>query len=289
MHTVLSNFLANVWENRDHVLAAQFAKGARERVYELYSSAPPDGGAQTPEQQNYANRLAALRGRFGLQPGGEWFYYFHRTQADVLIRLYMNPRPEWACRVFEMTLDALRDTRGLGAALQSGAVARAGRRPGAGLGKAQAPSKYAGAAWADGVNQLKIANAAEAYSGRRDLIVVYLAGQDVGWSLLRALEGRGLMQGWFADDVPPMTQRVYWGVSFGTDPREPGASFGMVRCDLIADALILAVTGHEPPASGPIVPARRNAPQTNNNRLGFVKLVTDRFAAKGISVERPWN
>jgi hypothetical protein len=99
------------------------------------------------------------------------------------------------------------------------------------------------------VAMAKIGDENGMFSRRPDKIVVYTAVSDDERGLAVALAKRLAQEGrqWYLPDVPPMTEFVAFGVSVGPEPTVKqhtiGNSFGQLRCNLIADALLECCTG----------------------------------------------
>ena len=303
MHTELSSFLTQVWENREHILVfgahpPPTLAAVCDGVYGMYAQnfqVAEALAAATYEQSLRDIRKPPRSGWTGGQTRGGFFVWDNMTAADrsVSFRVYANAAPAHAADVFQRVLDcscverepptrpnapgtSMAPSLGTSADLTTGYLARIRRR-----------------LYGDVIVGAKVAHADEAYSGRADTIVIYLndaAGADTPSLLAQYMATWGPF---FRHDHPAMTQRIASGLSIGPEvtmaQRRIGNSFGELRSGLIARALIEAVTGRVPNEVGSPIPAPRPGVAKSPNRQDFNRCVTRLFGEHGINVEAPWE
>jgi HopA1 effector protein family len=112
-------------------------------------------------------------------------------------------------------------------------------------------ASYGGAQGAFGelVEMVKFGEAAEAFAGRSDKVILYLGGAEAEAELLARSLATSCADLLLAA-VPAMTRKVSKGVAVAAEPhdrkqRAVGTSFGEVRCALIGRALVKAATGRD--------------------------------------------
>lgn len=320
LHNDLSSLLTNVWENRQTILYANPAtpedKTIEDRVYAFYAPNNPIDKSGI-DKATYRHRLHGITSPVGK---AKWTKsirgVFHvwdvggRLDSSVGYRVYLNAKPEYAVALFKhiMTIASVnappppRPAR-LGMpmtppkptpvvteqVIRSGLVAKARR------------SDYG-----EGLAAVKIADENEAFTNRPDKIVVYTntyGGQVIANMLAAQL---GQITKCFNPNIPPMTQQIALGVATGPEvigeQWNVGTSFGEVRCNLIARALLTIVTGKSPsdvPLSHQVPHFSRRFNQTavpapfpavaSPNRLDFVNLVVKLFQDNKINPEAPWT
>jgi hypothetical protein len=293
MHTELSSFLTQVWENREAILdfspAGNLAK-VRDNVYDLY--APRFRAVEETLAQSYNDEV----NRITAPPGSGWrisrrdsFFVWTNSAANQSVshRIYVNALPAHAPTVFRRLLECANRQ----VSREPPPAPPGQRRPGEGM---DLKTAYVALARRGQFGEIlagaKIAFAEEAYGGRADVIVAYL-NDEAGLASVSLLAQRIASWGrFYGNDHPPMTRQLAFGISTGAEvtrvQRDIGTSFGEVRSGLVARALSEAVTGRVPPESGPIPPAR--GPRSPN-RLDFVQIVGRLFKAHGIDVDAPWG
>lgn len=303
MDNSLSSFLTNVWENRYYILYTAPLKPGdtiSERVYAMY--APKHGITRGITSEEYGHQLNSIvlpinwvwdnQSEFKVAKNSG-----ARTQS-IGCRIYLNVKQEHAVTVFNKIMEVTKVTNyHLGKTSQQpplpppigqvrttlnipdnvyykGDLARAKRGNFEGI-----------------VCGVKIAKPQEAYSGRADVIVVYLEGQQQARIFAEFLATLG---NYYNNDVPPMTRMINWGISIGAEPnknqRSEGNSFGMLRANLIGRALIKTVTGRE--VIGGVDTNLRRAiyPSVSlPNRLNFINEVLAIFLENNISINEPWK
>ena len=302
MHIELSAFLTDVWENRDGILyrkddptpIANDPTGTtvEDRVYAVY--APQHGqakGAITRDRYTTAVNAIKKPPQSGWTVDRrDWAFVWRNVWASQTAdhRVYVNAKLEHAPAIFEKIMGmAVLPLKGPPVPPRPGQtnpvlpahVLRTGHLTQANRGH-----------FGETVAAAKIAFAEEAFSGRPDRIVVYVnAGPAVAAALARKIAALGNL---FEHDHPPMTQRIASGISIGAEVGagqwSVGTSFANVRCNLIAWAMIEAVTGQATDAGPNDVPLA--APAAGSpNRLDFVRLVESKFRRQNIDVDAPWR
>ncbi|MFN7920792.1 MAG: T3SS effector HopA1 family protein [Bryobacteraceae bacterium] len=290
MHTEMSSFLAGVWENRDVLMygaADPTGDTVEDRVYAMY--APMHGAGNTgitkPAYNVLVNGIVAPPNSGWVVNRRDWAYVWDNNSAassNAAYRIYLNAKLPTAAALFQRIMGlAVRPPQPVHPAPNVLA------RPLATAYMALANRGIYG----DVVAAMKIAFANEAFNGRPDIIVIYInpeGGKQIAAHLARRISGFGDL---FRNDIPPMTERISWGVSIGPEVSgaqwNVGTSFGMVRTNLIAWAMIEAVTGHATNNGThdvPLAQPRHGSP----NRLTFFQLVTAKFAQYNIDVNAPW-
>ncbi|MEZ5351930.1 MAG: T3SS effector HopA1 family protein [Bryobacteraceae bacterium] len=293
MDTQLSSFLADVWENRDVLLYGNpdpTGDDVEERVYAMYAPMHGVGNAGITKvaYDLLVNGINAPPNSGWVPSQRTWAYVWdNRSAASARAgyRVYINAKLTQATQIFQRIM-----------AMSARAPAQA-NPPNAlpVIPDHVLATSYMALAnrgiYADVIAGMKIAFAAEAFNGRPDIIVVYISdagGRQIAAHLARRIAAMG---DWFRTDIPPMTERIAWGISIG--PEVSGTqwgvatSFGQVRTTLIAWAMIEAVTGVATNGGRHDVPlqmARHGSP----NRLTFFQLVTSKFAQYQIDANRPW-
>jgi hypothetical protein len=320
MHTELSSFLADVWENRDYILfgckAGSSDTGEAEgdtvgdRIYCIYA---PNSAyrASTITPGAYDTAVSAFKGvalaaRWRPKSARDGFHVFQAPEvSSPSYRLYLNVKPERVvavaqelvkCAVFAEPPPFKPTAPTAGTAPKSSAPVLDPR-----VLPASALARMKHHNFADVMVAFKVADKEEAFTNRPDRVVVYLndlagtAGVGMLVSLLKKNEG------WYLPDTPPLTKRLAWGMGCGPEVSSAqwaiGNSFGMLRCNLIAHALVEVVTGRQPvlaeqlPAPLPKQPPRPpvgNVPGHSPNRLDFMALVSKLFLAQGLNPNAPW-
>lgn len=293
MHTELSAFLTDVWENREYIMyGANDPSGptVEDRIYSIY--APIHGIKTDIKKADYKggiDRLHTPRHSGWRVARRDWAYVWTNTSTSDSIdcRVYLNAKVAYAPQLFQRIL-------------QLTAVA-----PDPALPPSQLP-KVPNATLMEGyraqvkrgkfghvVGAAKIAYADAAFEGRPDVIVIYInayGGQFAAEILARHIASWGLHM--FGNDHPPMTRRIQSGISIGQEVSgsqwDVGTSFAALRCNLIAHAMIETVTGVATDAKRNHVP-HQTPPRGSPNRLGFVQRVSDAFTACGINPNTPWD
>jgi hypothetical protein len=309
MHVELSSFLTTVWENREVVMWGQpdpTGQTVEDRIYAIYAPVF-DGKTRTPlARQQYDASIRALPGRIATIPNSGWQLFRNdwasvwtnsRASQTVAERIYLNAKLDHAADIF------VRIIAMSVAAPPPPAVAPPPPQIGRPLPTPPQPvvpdhvlrSGYAALAnrgrYGDVVSGAKIAWTDAAFGGRPDKIVVYV-NTDGGRSLASSLARRIAAFGpFFENDHVPMTERIDAGISLGAEVSgqqwQIATSFGEVRCNLIARALVQAVTGQVTPDFATNVPVTaRSLPSPD--RLRFVQLVEQLFTANGIDPNNPW-
>lgn len=317
MHPELSAFLTDVWENRDWILYGADETPERNdtvegRVYALYA---PEHGATnagiTPGA--YAAQLTGVAAPAGAKPwsqrhtGGFWVWTSSACSGShPAHRLYLNAKPARAPQVFQRVITLASAPSKVPPPVPPRKMAG----PGAAIHGAQAPivaPQPPNRPWSDVILSAKIADHVQAFSGRNDLIVVYLSSNRgdairLGETLLREFP-----MSWFNHDIPPMSERVGFGVSVGPEVTGKqwgaGTSYGEVRCNLIAKAMLECITGVQiddlsedeiywrdsvTPFAVIRVPVRRG-PVGSPNRLEFLDAVAGNFVKFNINPIAPWR
>jgi hypothetical protein len=296
----LSSLLTNVWENRSYILfdtSKILNETVGDRVYGLCGGALPNTMSMTA---SYSFQLA----RIGSLPNlrrwhqtrqrdlfGSYFVRFRNLAASgaCLSRVYVNAKLE---KVYEVVsrITALTppvvSLPGLSAEANNLLIGRT-------VQAQQSRGRDTVLDWSLIVLMVKIADVEEAFTGRRDVIVVYF-NQPVPIAARFAQQITHASTGFVNHDVMPMTQMVSSGISVGAEVHgqqgESGASFTQARCGLIARSLIDCVVGPAAQKSetsrAPL--ERVSPPPATANRLAFVARVEKVFTDAGISVEQPW-
>ena len=262
----LENFLRNVWANKAWILYGEVdnpvkvdpvdveavarlrddfvhrGRSVADHVYALYA---PEYGVQNAgiSEDVYRSQITAIipprmsRWGYVMEKAGFRFWHNRGAHGPEQYRIYLNPKLPDAAKVFQILLGC--------AELTDIDLARARLYlPYA----TPLPVPYLR------LHSAKIANEKEAFSGRHDIIVAYITGdRATTQTLLRdhflpAFRHFGLT---FNNDIPPMTEQVTWGVSIAPEPQGEANSFGGLRCDLIAKALVRCVTGTHRPLDSP--------------------------------------
>lgn len=297
MHTELSSFLTNVWENRENILfsrADETGITVEDRVYTIY--APLHGVSSAGiSQDQYGWSLDGIRKPAGsawaIERGnayGDEFLVWKNGAAvsrSVDHRIYINAKLATAATVFQRILtEAARQADQHATSVPMSVMATSYQAL-ASRGRLleHLPELVVAA---------KIASKEAAFTGRQDLIVVYL-NKYGGRALAEAFGKKIATWGsYFRNDHVPMTLRVASGISIGpeggADQLGAGASFGQVRCWLIARALIRAVTNTTPTTFENKVPLRLPS-VPSPNRLDFNRIAGQEFQANGIDVNAPWT
>lgn len=299
MHNELNSFLTDVWENRDWILYDKpdpTGKTVEDRVYSLYA---PMHGVRTDQITPNAydaqvNTITSPAGRtpWIVKRRDAFFVWDNSASAagNADYRVYVNAKHEHAVEVFKKIMHWGSDPIGQG-------PAPAAPRPpnGAPIPPASLTSGYAARVarghFADVIAAAKIAFAKEAFTGRADLIVVYLnplGGRAAALALAHRLAKLGA---YYRNDHPPMTQKVHFGIAVGPEVSgtqwQVGTSYGEVRCNLIAQAMVHSVTGRQRPNQHPVPVGW--APVGSPNRLDFVRRVAQLFQQYGINPQAPWR
>jgi hypothetical protein len=318
VHNDLSSMLANVWENRETILYAKSMgeddATIEDRVYAFYapnlavasSKITPTAylgqlnGVTSPP--NKAVWRKNVRGGFHVWDAGG------TLDSRVEYRVYLNAKPECAVTVLKHIMNIAsvdpppppRPPRpGLPTTppvvvpehvIRAGVVTRAKRGQ-----------------FGEGLAAVKIADEEQAFTNRPDKLVVYTnkyGGETVATLLANELARN---PNWFNANVPPMTRRIAMGVAVGPEVAgtqwNVGTSFGEVRCNLIARALLFVATGKTPDdltayqvphPSGRFTQTRVPLPPPRTktgspNRLDFVNLVAKLFTDNGINPLAPWE
>src|SRR5262249_53754744 len=171
----------------------------------------------------------------------------------------------------------------------------------AGLVAAAQRGKYGG-----GIAAAKIADESQGLTNRPDKIIVYT--NDYGGEPIASMLATELPRDMTRSNsaIPPMTRRIAMGVSIGPEVTGTqwnfGTSFGELRCNLIARALLQTMTGRtleslseserKPHLSGKSSQARVpvKPPVTGSqNRFDFIDKVAALFIAQGIAPAAPWE
>jgi hypothetical protein len=114
--------------------------------------------------------------------------------------------------------------------------------------------------------RLKAVNVRGPAYDRADSLVVYLAGdQSDGWRTI-ILEAAGQLAPQLGSATPSMTRPVSRGVATAADPGD-GQSFGMHRCGLLAEGIVLAWERRSP----------------------AIDAVRETWAAAGVDVSAPYG
>jgi hypothetical protein len=299
MHTELSSFLADVWENRDVTMYGNpdpTGDTIEDRVYSIYAPQHGIGNAGITKDvyQARVNGILAPPNSGWRASQRNWAFVWDNASAASLhanYRIYVNAKPNYAVNIFQrimqMSARPVPQAQPMPPHLRQAMpqlpphVAATGYMAQANRGN-----------YADVVVGAKIAFADEAFSGRPDVIVVYL-NQQGGRQLAAHLAERIANFGdFFRNDLPPMTERIAWGVSIGPEVSGQqwtvGTSFGMVRANLIAWAMIETVTAL-PTAAGPHPVPLVAHPAGSPNRLDFFRIVTNKFAQFNIDSNAPWT
>ena len=321
MNTELSSFLTDVWENRDILLyGAPDPTGAtvEDRVYTIY--APMHGGARAGiDQMAYDDTVRQIRppvdsGWRILRSDWAQVWTNDRAAQQIDCRIYVNAKLDHAAAIFTRILAmsvAPEPPRPLPPLPPRGLAPPRPPRPTPPRQPTLSPDMIASSnvalarrgRFGTVVGGAKIAWGDAAYGGRPDKIVVYLnreGGRQVALIMAQRIAALGP---YFELDHVPMTQPAAPGISIGGEVHGNqwtiGTSFGMVRCTLIARALIEAVTGrpaggddHDVPL-GPVPTGRPvitpGRPGHSPNRLDFVQRVGRLFTTNGIDINAPWN
>jgi hypothetical protein len=299
----LSSVLSNVWENRQWILYAQPQRAGetvQDRVYSFY--APEYEIDQIGiTKQDYQALLSALPAPHNRT---RWSMYWQDAfrvgknlnppmSMDIVLRLYINIKAVHAIPVFRRLMEMASDPLPVGGPAPmmhhnipesvkfSGAMDRMRRH-----------------IYTDVIVAAKLANGEQMFSGRRDKFVIYLnkyAGESGAQLLVQELMGMGRF---YERDTVPMTKELAPGFGIGAEVHDGqssvGTSFGGVRCNLIAKALVRTVLGRDLSDTEvkngvalPLAPPR--TPNLQHNRLTFVNLVQTYFATNGIGATAPWN
>jgi len=309
LNTELSAFLSNVWENRDWLLYGSPLTGRKEtiedRVYDLYAPEQPRTAGMTARaykaQIDAINKPVISRHNWRRSIRGGFHVWDNSgCSGSVNYRLYLNVELAQAARVFtEVMISASAPAAAFSRSMASGRAALAAR------GRREMRD------FSTVVKAAKIADEEQAFTSRPDVIVVYFSeGRDTALAFSkRLLNGCGAAC--FKHDHVPMTERIASGVSMGPEVSGArqwavGTSFGEVRCNLIAKALVKCVTGKtidqvpdsatesresttffkvfKAPLSQTSLP-----PVGSPNRLDFFQEVGKSFQQTGIDPAAPWR
>jgi hypothetical protein len=269
MHPELEKFLDLVWQNRKKVMDDAGPDEPWERVYDLYNSgASPDKGADQKIKiyEEIVSQYGTLLREHSLNLDGNGVWYFcnfpkwDRQQSTT--RLYLNPLPSSAPGLFYRLCQivCVKPT---------------------GLKDIEAWDKFS-----RGVEQAKFAGGKEAFSGRRDKIVVYVRDEDtLGWVAIRLKKASRSED--MIDQVPALTYPLTKGMSYGADP-DPrlNQSFGERRSRVIAAAL--AEASQPPNGKSGKGPHWDTGVDENLQKLKFEMAVEKHFRLNNLHPNYPW-
>lgn len=319
MHARLQSFLDDVWKNADNILFADPDPGKApqaklkgttvgQRVYSLYALGEGAPAIQVMSKEFYNNKLERIRKpansswRPQERQNGFFFWRNFAGQGSADYRVYLNPKPVCAADVFQRILDCSAKALdvNLDDPFDEDDVPRERHSR-----NIPADKKVLDRHLGEVIVTAKIALAEDAFMGRRDVIVVYVNG---GRTIAAAFARKAVTWAYqFNDSTVPMTDPIAAGISIGAEVHgnlhdrtgqwKVGVSFGHVRCNLIARALVEAVTGL--PVSTiypmdeltvPLPPA--TALKGNTSEATWVKfrlLVTLLFDRYNINANAPWD
>jgi hypothetical protein len=293
MHTELSSFLTDVWENREYIMYGPddpSGPSVEERVYTMYA---PIHGIKTDikkaDYQGGTDRIYPPRLSGWRVLRRDWAYVWQNrsTSDSTAYRVYLNAKLAYAPQLFQRILQTT--AAPLDPALPPHQKPQVpddtlleGYRAQVKRGK-----------FAHVVGAAKIALADAAFEGRPDVIVIYIndyGGQYAAEMLPRHIASWGTNLS--NNDHPPTTRRIPAGISVGPEVSgtqwQVAGSFGQVRCHLIARAMIQAVT-QVTTDDGPNAVPHPTTPTGSPKRLDFVQLVSEKFRHYGINPNAPWE
>ncbi|HEY8922782.1 MAG TPA: T3SS effector HopA1 family protein [Polyangia bacterium] len=296
----LSSLLTNVWENRSQILfetSKIVNETVGDRVYGLCGASLPKTTSMTASYSLQLERIRSLPNLKSWQSSrqrdlfGSYFLRFSNPASSgaCLSRVYVNAKLDKVYEVFSAITALTPPVARLPGWSGGTTNVMIGRTALVHQGRGRTPILD----WSVVVLMVKIADVDEAFTGRRDVIVIYL-NQPVPIATQLAQQLSLAISRFVNHDVMPMTQLVSSGISVGAEVHgqqgKPGASFTETRCGLIARGLIDCVLGPAAQKSetsrAPLTPV--SPPPATANRLAFVARVEKLFTDAGISVEEPW-
>lgn len=299
MNTELSSFLADVWENRDYILfnaPRNPDETIEDRVYDIY--APQHGITASITPEVYETQVSGITApplskpwRFRSTGGFRVADNLGAESSSVNCRIYLNVKLENAVHVFKIVLDKAKmplyePSRSGPPSLTTPSLSI----PQDILSRGHlARTKAMGESFEGSVIGAKIAEKEQAFSGRPDIIVIYMPTELQAIKLAEYLAKLGP---YYKNDIPAMTKRIAWGISIGAEvwgeQWKVGTSFGGLRCNLVARALIKSVIGTDMDGKR-ILRKGTTPPLPSPNRLDFFNEVTKQFTMNKISITEPWN
>jgi hypothetical protein len=246
---MVKNLVKRIWDDRITILLAEdttadHSDTIEARCYTYYASSTPTGTQATASSTLDLTQLDGIATNWSFnysdEQKGTFRHYLYDIQivGSVQSLIYINAKPSFALTICRDKLFPLFGTRKVPERQRLARVVGA-RAPQLHHGPALVTS-YAGK-----VYELKLAEGTEAYTSRREKIVVYATVKfDEAVAIAKSLN---ITNGHLENPVPPMTFEVLPGVAVGADLHDKqkleGISFGDVRCNLIAKALLQVCTG----------------------------------------------
>jgi hypothetical protein len=249
MHPKLKNLVERIWQDRIKVLFAEdkttgHSDTIEARCYTYYASSTPTGtqviASSTLDLTQLDHSAIAWGFKYSDLQKGTFRHYLYAIPIVDPVRslIYINAKPQHAAEICRNKLFPLFGTK---APTRQPRLAHVvGRTPQPQPSRALGTTNNAGKAY-----ELKVAEGTEAFTSRREKIVVYVTVKfDEAEAIARSLN---IPNGYLEKQVPPMTFKVAPGVAVGADlhdkQKDEGISFGDVRCNLIAKALLQVCTG----------------------------------------------